>query len=284
MKTLLAIVNEPKESKGFLLYVAGMAINLSAQVKILTVHTPVNYPMGVIDNSGLGTLEMKRNQENIVDESKKILTKYAEAITEKMSNNMFVEVISYIGFAADKADQLVSDKEADMLVLEGQEDDGFWLQTSSNMDIIEKVNCPVWIIPKGAIFKPFTNIIYATDYNEEDITSLKKLIKTFPHYSPNITALHITDSTDFEERVKKEGFIETLQKQTAYKQLSFKVAYKSKEDDLTELLNDFALKNEADLLILLKENKSFFKRIFNTSQTKELLKITVLPVLIYHEK
>jgi hypothetical protein len=36
MKTLLAIVNEPKESKGFLLYVAGMAINLSAQVKILT--------------------------------------------------------------------------------------------------------------------------------------------------------------------------------------------------------------------------------------------------------
>jgi hypothetical protein len=284
MKTLLAIVNEPKESKGFLLYVAGMAINLSAQVKILNVHTPVNYPMGVIDSSGLGTLEMKRNQENIVNESKKILTKYVEAITEKMSKNMFVEVISYIGFAAEKADQLVSDKEADMLVLEGQEDDGFWLQTSSNIDIIEKVNCPVWIIPKGAIFKPFTNIIYATDYNEEDITSLKKLIKSFPHYSPNITALHITDSTDFEERVKKEEFIETLQKQTAYKQLSFKVAYKSKEDDLTELLNDFALKNEADLLILLKENKSFFKRIFNTSQTKELLKITVLPVLIYHEK
>lgn len=284
MKTLLAIVNEPKESKGFLLYVAGMAINLSAQVKILNVYTPVKYPMGITDNSGLGTLEMQRNQENLIDESEKILKKYSAEITEKIANHVFVDVLSSKGFAAEKADDLVSNNKADMLVLEGQQDDGFWLQTSSNMDIIEKVNCPVWIIPKGAVYKPFTDVVYATDYKREDIASLKKLINTFPHYSPNITALHITDSNDFDERIKKEGFIEMLQKQTAYKQLSVKAVYQSKHDDLTELINEVALKNNADLLVLLKENKSFFKRIFNTSQTKELLKITVLPVLIYHEK
>ena len=284
MKTLLAIVNEPKESKRFLFYVAGLAVNLSAQVKILTVHTPAKYPMGMTDNSGLGTLEMKRNQDIIIDESEKILKKYAGEITEKIANHIFVEVISYTGFAAEKAEDLVSNNIVDMLVLEGQQDDGFWLQTSSNMDIVEKVNCPIWIIPKGEIYKPFTDIVYATDYKKEDIASLNKLIKTFPHYTPNITALHITDSIDFDERIKKEGFIEMLQKQTAYNQLSVKAIYQSKHDDLPELINEFAIKSEADLLVLLKENKSFFKRIFNTSQTKELLKITVLPVLVYHEK
>ena len=284
MKTLLAIVNEPKESKGFLQYITGMAINLSAQVKVLTVFTPANYPMGMTENSGFGTFEMIRNQEKQIIESKNIIEKYIDEVTDKIENPVFTEVISEIGYAAEKAGDIVSKNNADMLVLEGQKDNGFWLQSSSNMDVIEKVDCPVWIIPKGAGYKPFTHIIYATDYNREDIANLKKLINTFPHYSPYITALHITDSIDFEERIKKAGFIETIQKQTEHKPLMVKAVYQGKQDNLTELLNDFALKNEADLLVLLKENKSFFKRIFSTSQTKELLKITDLPVLIYHEK
>lgn len=152
------------------------------------------------------------------------------------------------------------------------------------MDVVEKVKCPVWIIPKGADYKPFTEIVYATDYKKEDIDSLQKLIATFPHYSPNITALHITDSVDFEERVKKAGFVEMLKKQTDYKSLWVRAFYQTKHDDLTELLNEFAIKSKADLLVLLKENKSFFNRIFNTSQTKEILKTAQLPILVYHEK
>jgi hypothetical protein len=284
MKTLLAIVNEPKESKEFLSYVAGMALDLSAQVKVLAAQPPVTYSMGMSDTTGFGTIELQRTREKLVEESKEILNKYVDAINEKMSNRLFVDVASEIGFAVNTANDLISNNKVQMIVLEGQQDEGFWSQTSTNMDIVESVNCPVWIIPKDAVYKPFTDIVYATDYKKEDIDSLKRLIKTFPHYSPNITALHITNSIDFEERVKKAGFVEMLQKQTAYKPLWVKAVYQSNHDDLTELLNEFALKNKADLLVLLKENKSFFKRIFNTSKTKEILKSTMLPVLIYHEK
>lgn len=284
MKTLLAIVNTPKESKEFLNYVAGMAMDLSAQVKVLSAQAPVTPPMGMADTTGFGTLGLQRNQEKLLEESKEILNKYVDAINKKMSNRLFVEVASEIGFAVNTADELISNDKVHMIVLEGQPDKGFWSQTSTNMDIVKSVNCPVWIIPKDAVYKPFTEIVYATDYKREDIISLKKLIKTFPHYSPNITALHITDSIDFEERVKKAGFVEMLQKQTAYKTLWVKAVYQSKHDDLTELLSEFAVKSKADLLVLLKENKSFFQNIFNPSRTKEILKNTMLPVLIYHEK
>ncbi len=37
MKTIIAIINEPIKSKEFLRYVAGMAINLSGKVKVLSV-------------------------------------------------------------------------------------------------------------------------------------------------------------------------------------------------------------------------------------------------------
>jgi len=284
MKTLLAIVNEPKESKEFLRYVAGMAINLSVQVKVLYVHTPANYSMGMADTTGYGSLQLTKSLEKIIDNSKEVLKKYIDAIGSEISNHVIVDAIADIGFAAEKANDLVSNNKADMVVLEGRKDDSFWMQASSNMDVIKKVICPVWIIPKDAVYKPFTEIVYATDYKKEDISSLKKLINTFPHYSPNITALHITDSAAFEERVKKAGFIEMLKKQTDYEHLWVRALYQSKDNELAQLLNEFAIKSKADLLVLLKENKSFFDRIFHSNHTKEILKTAQLPVLIYHEK
>jgi len=284
MKTLLAIVNEPKESKEFLRYVAGMAINQTAQIKVLNVHTPVNYSIGMADTSGHASLEMKRSLEKLVEKSTNILKKYVEEISEEISNHVFTDYSSEVGFAAVIAENLVKDNKADMLVMEGKPDDSFWKQSSSVMDVVAEVKCPIWIIPKGTIYKPFTEIVYATDYKKEDISSLKKLINTFPHYTPNITALHITDSIAFEDRVKKAGFVEMLKKQTNYESLWVRAVYQNKHDDLTKLINEYALKSKADLLVLLKENKSFFDRIFNTSHTKEILKTAQLPILVYHEK
>jgi hypothetical protein len=284
MKTLLAIVNTPRESKGFLHYVAGLAINLSAQVKVLFIHTPANYSIGMADTTGQLSLQIKKGLDNMMNESQKVLEENIKSIEKELSNQIFANVSCEIGFADDRVDKFTSKNQVDMVILESINSDGFWSQTSSNMDVVKKVKCPVWIIPKGAVYKPFMEIVYATNYNKEDISSIKKLINTFPHYSPNITALHITDNVDFEERVKKAGFVEMLQKQTNYKPLWVRAIYQSKKDELSNLLNEFAIKSKADLLVLLKENKSFFENIFSSSHTKDIIKKTELPVLIYHEK
>lgn len=117
MKTLLAIVNEPKESKEFLRYVAGMAINQTAQIKVLYAHTPVNYSIGMADTSGYASIEMKRSLEKIVDESTKMLKKYIDEISAEISNRVFTDYSSEIGFAAVIADDLVENNKADMVVM-----------------------------------------------------------------------------------------------------------------------------------------------------------------------
>ncbi len=284
MKTLLAIVNDPNQSKEFLRYVAGMAINLSGEVKVLNIHTPPNYPYGMAGSAGVASVQVEGNLKEIVDVTNKNLKKYVDEVSKEISKPVFAGISAEIGTAATVIDELVSSNKADMVILEGQQNDSFWMQTSSNMDVIKTVECPVWIIPKGAIYRPFSEIVYATDYKEEDVTNLKKLINLFTHLMPNITALHITDSVDFEDQVKKAGFVEMLQSKTSYKQLTVKAVYQSKHDELIQLINDLAVKNNADLLVILKENKSFFERIFTSSHTKELLKTTQLPVLIFHEK
>ncbi|QIA09068.1 adenine nucleotide alpha hydrolase family protein [Draconibacterium halophilum] len=284
MKTLLAIVNAPKESKEFLRYVAGMAVNLAAEVKVLYVHTPPNYPYGLAASVDVASLQVEENLKELIEETDRILEKDIDEITKEIQSPVFTGFSSEIGLTTTVAKKFVSGEKIDMVLLEGQQDYGFWMQSPTNLDVISVLECPVWIIPKGAIYLPFSEIVYATDYNEEDIINLKKLISLFPHLEPNITALHITDSVDFEERVKKEGFLEMLQSKTSYKNLTVKTVHKSKDKETIQLVNDFALSNRADLLVMLKENKSFLERIFTKNQTKETLKTTDLPLLVYHEK
>ncbi len=283
MKTLLANINVPGESKDFLRYVAGLANNLGLNVKVLYIQTPPNYSYG-LGATAVASVQVEENYREVIDESKRILENNIEEISKEISRPVFIDSSAEIGTAATIINETVTSKEAEMVILEGQQDESFWMQTTSNIDIIEMLECPVWIIPKGAIYRPFSEIVYATDYNEEDIVNLEKLISLFPHLTPNIMALHITDSVDFEERIKKAGFTDMIQSKTSYKKLTVKALYKSKDNKIVQLLNDFARNNSADLLVILKENKSFFEGIFKSDHTKGILKATQLPVLVYHEK
>jgi nucleotide-binding universal stress UspA family protein len=284
MKTLLAIINEPRESKEFLRYVAGMANDLQGLVKVLYVQAPTNYPLGFTASTELPSLEAQGRMEMLAKESHDLIQKHMKDIVVELSNNNFAGSSSEIGSADVIADELVTQNKVDMVVLEGQQDESFWTQSSSNMDVIQKVTCPVWIIPKGAVYAPFREIVYATDYKKEDITNLKRLIAMMPNLTPHITALHITDSVDFEAEVRKSGFVERLREQTSYPQLDVKALYQAGHDDLIELINDYSVKNGANLIVVLKENESFFERIFKPSHTKKILKSTDLPVLVYHER
>jgi nucleotide-binding universal stress UspA family protein len=58
----------------------------------------------------------------------------------------------------------------------------------------------------------------------------------------------------------------------------------SSNNDTAELLNDYALLIKADLIVVLKENKSFFERIFKSDPAKKIIKKSMLPVLVFHEK
>jgi len=50
-----------------------------------------------------------------------------------------------------------------------------------------------------------------------------------------------------------------------------------------EFLNDFALENNADLIVLLKKNKNYLEKLFGSSFTKNVIRKTKIPVLIFKE-
>ena len=284
MKTLLAIINDPDNSEEFIIYAAKLAKDLSANLHLLTVQNPETYSMRTPGTTGAMIVGVQKQLEKLSKSYKETLENLGQKINNKFSLKVSINVSSEIGITKFIVEKLVSSNTVHMIIVDTKEDTSFWEQNSTNMDIIYGIDCPIWVVPYGAKYEPYHKIIYATNYKEEDISTLKKLFNLTKTFKPDIVALHITDTTDFKEKVKATGFLDTLRNNTGYNKIFIETLLERENDEIAQLINDYSSDIDANLVVMLKENRNFLERIFKSSSTKKLIKEAKLPVLVFHEK
>lgn len=280
MDTLLAFVKEPDDSKALVKFAINLASDLSLNLKLLCVQDPANYPFGAPGLTGEASVQIEINMENLIVDAKKKLTKLVEKYGDK---NVSVEISTETGIIKTIIEKLLADKKINMLVQESNDRDGFWTQNSTYMDIARNIRCPVWMIPEKSEYHSFREILYATDYQQEDLPTLQKLIGLTQQFSPNITALHITQSMDFEVRIKKAGFQEMVYMKTGYDRVRVESLMERSGDDIGQMIKHYASQINADLIVVLKENRPFIDRLFKSSVTRKIIQKAEIPVLIFHE-
>ena len=279
METLIAIIEKPEDAKHFISYVGHMALDFNMKVHLVYVQEQYDYTLGPPPSPGYSaTLEVQKNNER---KAAKTLQRLIGEIRDELPGKISIEYSTEIADKSAAIMDYISAKKATMAVMEAREPLGFWSFTSSYLDVINSVTCPVWIIPHRAMYKPMKQIVYATDYKEEDLKTLRKFIELTAGQGPAITALHICDTVDFEEKVKQAGFNEMVQAKLGYKDITVKCLREKDNQNASQLINEYAVIINADLIVVLKENRNFFDTIFNPDSTKKIVKEAQMPVLVY---
>ena len=284
MNTILAVIKEPDHVKGFLTYLIRMAGDLGLNIHLLYVENPVNYPLGMPDTTGTASARLQLSMEKSAEDARQAIIKAVRSLAADTPEGVSIRTSAEIGVTGLFIDKYLNSNGDSMLVLESQENESLWKQDSINMEIIRKAGCPVWIIPSGTIYQSFDEIVYATDYHEEDLTTFRNLLDLTRKFSPRITALHITDNPDFEARIKMSGFHESIREKTSYDKINVTLLNEKEDEDFGMLINDFASLVEARLIVVLKENRHFLERIFTPDLTKKIIRQAKIPVLVYHEE
>eukprot|EP00764_Aduncisulcus_paluster_P013298 gnl/Carplike_NY0171/6694_a9197_197.p1 GENE.gnl/Carplike_NY0171/6694_a9197_197~~gnl/Carplike_NY0171/6694_a9197_197.p1 ORF type:complete len:170 (-),score=7.92 gnl/Carplike_NY0171/6694_a9197_197:580-1089(-) len=148
-------------------------------------------------------------------------------------------------------------------------------------NIVEHVKCPVFVIPENTSNVGFKNVVYATDYNPEDITSLRHLsrfLKQAEH--AQITVLHNEKNIDFDEKIRWKGFSEIIKEEVDFDNFDFTL--EDRKDFMTGI-EEYSTTHKTDLLVLMHEKKGFFEQVFSSSEVKNVLTHFDKPVLVYHE-
>jgi nucleotide-binding universal stress UspA family protein len=282
MKTLLLVIKEPESSQGLVEYAIGLAKDLRTNIRILYVENPVQYPLGSSGLSGVAVAQTQQILEERLKVGKEKLNQLVSAYMPSITGKIIVEVAAVMGSENRLIREQVDAGKAQMVMIEESEDSGFWHRDTMAKEIVKDLDCPVWIIPKNTQYQPLKEIIYASDYHEEDVDAIKKLIDLTIPLTPQITALNVTEKADFDEKIKKAGFERMLDLRAGYSKLEVEALVDRDEDDTADLLNRYAVSKGADLMVVLQENRHFMERIFKASSSEKIIEESKLPVLVFH--
>jgi nucleotide-binding universal stress UspA family protein len=281
MKTLVFLINETDKSKELIRFAALFAKDINAKVDVLHIQYPQAY--GSYGYMGSGIAQDPELLQTVSDEVKTTVDEFIRDIETENSGIPSIEFKSELGIASKIIENKVAKGVYDMVMLQGQSEESIWKQNTKILDVVRNVSCPVWFLSPDARYHPMKKIVYATDYSEEDISTIKRLIDLTKPYDSEILALHISNDETFEKRLRSEGFTEMLSKETGSNKITVKMIADEDGKDAVEVLVGEAEKAKANLIVVLKENRNFFERLFKSSFTAELVKKAQLPILIFPE-
>lgn len=283
MKSLLAIINQPKNLKKYVLYAISLAQELKTDLHFLHIMVPENIPIGVNGATGMAAASaLEYTHEQAKDTERKTM-QYIKEYTDVIPIDISVNYHFDKGALPLVAEEYVQKEKSDIVLMEEATDGKSWIHTSATMEVLFQVNCPVWVAPADSLFVVPKRIVYATDFKEEDLKTLSQLVALTQTMKPEITALHFTNDASFEEKVKITGFSEMVQQKIDYTNITIKLLSDKEHHNMAQSLNDYAIDKQTNLIVMLKSNRGFFDRMFKPDPAKVIIEKVHLPVLVFHE-
>ncbi|MDF1516614.1 MAG: universal stress protein [Lutibacter sp.] len=151
----------------------------------------------------------------------------------------------------------------------------------TSMDIIEKAPCPVLAIPKDTNFQNLKTIVYATDFEEEDIGAILKVSQIARKFNSDIKVVHIATKKEPDGKVQMEWFKEMVRQKVTYKKMEFEVLT---SDEIFITLRAYLETVDANLVAMLEREKSgFLRNLFHRDLVKEMESFGKIPLLSFNE-
>jgi nucleotide-binding universal stress UspA family protein len=150
----------------------------------------------------------------------------------------------------------------------------------TSMSLIEKAPCPVLLVPKSAS-ENLKKIVYATDFEQEDIGAIYKLSQIAKKFGAKITVVHIAPSIIGDANIKMDWFKEMVEQKVTYKKIKFKVLF---SEVIFGALKAYLDSNKIDMVAMLEREKSgFLKKLFQRDMVKEMESFGKIPLLSFNE-
>lgn len=149
--------------------------------------------------------------------------------------------------------------------------ESFFIGTNTGT-VMSGIKVPMLCVPLEAKFKPIEIIGFTTRFRPKDKKALKLVLKIAKKSNAKVKCLYVKTS-------KSDVSIETItnwETEFCDEPIDF---YVVENDDVEEIILDFIMYKEVDILTMLTYKRGFFEGIFNRSLTKKIAINNEIPVL-----
>lgn len=280
MKKILVLIDFSESSWKAASVAGHIAQQTQAQLTLFhTLHLPI------AETTELALMASQLMEEQKQDAQQK-LEAFCERLTQKMaqeeSAGPLVTCLVREVLLSDGVEQMVTEEGYDLVVM-GTTGSGDSLEEviigSNTQSIIGRVKCPVLAIPEGAPLNAIRKIIYAADYDDEDIDAIGQLLGLAQGLGARLEVVHITGQQDKRASTSATDFVRDLKAAFPEEAINFEeYLYNDEEEGLQSYLQA----REGDLLAILRREEGFFSYLFRRSLADRLTFHTRLPLLVMH--
>ncbi len=281
IKNILVLTDFSKNAKSAEEYALQLAIKTHANLILYNAYPlPATMPMSgnVVwphDLSPSLELQSISNLQSRVDELENELT--------KINQDHYKPVIRHLGFAGSLIHKLndVIVQDNIWLVIMGTKGESFAdniLFGSNVFKVLDKIICPVLIVPQNATVEDFAKIGYATDLKSDDLSIiewLKELTEIFQIklFKMNVSADIISTDEDISKTMTEQVLL-TKSHNPPY------INY-FQGDNIKATLQEIIEGYNVDILALKHRKYGFFHSLVHLSTSANMVKHTKIPVLVF---
>jgi nucleotide-binding universal stress UspA family protein len=275
MKTIIVPTDFSPIATNAMNFAADMAVNINASLMLLHVYqVPVS--MTDVPVVLVSAEELRKDSELKLNETK-------ESLTHITSGKIKIYTEARMGDVVDELEDVCKHIEPFAVIMGTRGTSGVerMLFGSTTLTAIRHLKWPVIVVPPGKEYGTgIKKIGFACDF--------AKVIESTPvHFIKNMVRefgaeLHVLN-VDYENKhFKPDTPEESLMLQTLLEDLDPKYHFINHKD-IEEGINEFAEKNNFDLLITIPKKHSLLDSLFKHSSTKELVRQSHVPVMCVHD-
>lgn len=144
-------------------------------------------------------------------------------------------------------------------------------------EVILESNIPILTVPVNSKKPYMDRFIFATDYRDRDMDSLRNAVHLARIFDAEIHLLHVTKDKSLESEIKFRGFVDLVEETIDFDNFTF-VHYEA--PSFTQGVVEYARENPVSMLIITRYKKAFLKTVFWSSDTQDLPYQIHMPMLV----
>ena len=152
---------------------------------------------------------------------------------------------------------------------------------SISTSTINEAPCPVILVPIGYKFKPIDNMIFATNLNHADPYELWRATELIKPHVGRVRCVYVTKDESKIEKEELESFAKYMIEHSPSIQTVFNV---EESNSVEKTLSEYAENYDAEMIIMHRSRKSFWKDLFGVRHTKKMASWLKVPMIVMNNK
>lgn len=150
---------------------------------------------------------------------------------------------------------------------------------SNTASVIERSICPVLAVPADSALSLPNKIVFATNYEDKDIQTMKDLIKITQRLNAEFILLHVSKrSLKSDDELIEELSMSVAKEANIAQPFYYVIHHENTQKGIEHFVDSIG----ANLIALSTRKRGIFEKLFDSSLSKKMAYQLRLPLLVFH--